>query len=231
MPGPHGVNRVVVVDDHVLFAEALDVALRVVGYDVDRVDVDDRSMSTPQLLTRIRRLRPTMVLLDLELGRGGDTTDLVQPLTQAGVAVVILTASTDQLRWGECLRYGARAVLSKSAALESILETLALIADGRPLPGRREREQLVAAYHRATARRHEIRARLDRLSRREREVLGHLMEGRPVREIALVSYVSEGTVREQVKSILGKLEVTSQLAAVGAAHEADWKPPVAVHQL
>jgi len=228
MLGPHGVNRVVVVDDHVLFAEALRVALRIEGYDVDRVDLDDRNLSSSQLLTRILRLRPGMVLLDLELGRGGDTTELVQPLTQAGVAVVIVTASTDRLRWGECLRFGARTVLPKSAPLESIRDTLRLISEGRPLPGRQEREQLVAEFHHQNARRQQIRSRLDRLSCREREVLGHLMAGRPVREIAQRSYVSEATVRTQVKSILAKLEVTSQLAAVGAAHETDWHPPVAV---
>lgn len=228
MPGPGRVNRVVVVDDHVLFAEALDVALRIEGYDVDRVDLDDRGMSSGQLLTRILRLRPGIVLLDLELGRGGDTTDLVQPLTQAGVAVVIVTASTDRIRWGECLRYGAKAVLPKSTPLGTITETLRMISDGRPLQGRQEREFLVAEFHREKARRHETRARLDRLSSREREVLGHLMAGRPVREIAHRSYVSEATVRTQVKSILAKLEVTSQLAAVGAAHETGWRPPVPV---
>jgi two-component system nitrate/nitrite response regulator NarL len=49
--------------------------------------------------------------------------------------------------------------------------------------------------------------------------------GRPVREIALASFVSVETVRTQVKSILSKLEVTSQLAAVGAARMAGWHPP------
>jgi hypothetical protein len=39
--------------------------------------------------------------------------------------------------------------------------------------------------------------------------------------------VSVATVRTQVKSILAKLEVTSQLAAVGLAHQVDWKAPVA----
>jgi RNA polymerase sigma factor (sigma-70 family) len=228
MSGDRGLRRVVVVDDHVLFAEALDVALRIEGYDVDRVDLDDRSMSQGQLLTRILRLRPAIVLLDLELGRGGDATELVQPLCQAGVSVVIVTASTDRLRWGECLRYGARTVLPKSAPLAQISETLALIAEGRPLPGRQEREMLVAEFHRQKARRRELRSRLERLSSREREVLGHLMAGRPVREIAHRSYVSEATVRTQVKSILAKLEVSSQLAAVGAALETGWRPPTPV---
>jgi two-component system, NarL family, nitrate/nitrite response regulator NarL len=225
MPGSLGMNRVVVVDDHVLFAQVLEATLRVEGYEVDRVDVDDRRMRTPQLLNRIRGLRPSVVLLDLDLGRGGDATGLVRPLTRAGLAVVILTASADRLRWGECLRDGARAVLPKSADLEFLLGTLRLITDGSPLPGRREREQLVAAGMMETAGRHELRRRLDRLSDREREVLGHLMAGWPVREIAQASYVSEATVRRQVKSILARLEVTSQLAAVSLAYETEWKPP------
>ncbi len=231
MPASSRVNRVVIVDDHVLFAEVLEAALRIDGYDVAVVDLEDRNMQTPQLLHRIRACWPDVVLLDLDLGRGGDATSLVRPLTQAGAAVVIVTASTDRLRWGECLRQGARAVFPKSTALESIREALRLIAQGSPLPGRAEREQqLVAAHLHERARRQEIRSRLDRLSCREREVLGHLMAGRPVREIARLSFVSEATIREQVKSILSKLTVTSQLAAVSLAFESDWKRPVAVHR-
>ena len=51
------------------------------------------------------------------------------------------------------------------------------------------------------------------------------MRGRAVREIAGLSVVSEATVRTQVKSILAKLEVSSQLAAVGMAHEIGWQAP------
>ena len=72
-----------------------------------------------------------------------------------------------------------------------------------------------------------MRRKLELLTPREREVLAHLMLGRPVREIAHVSFVSEATVRTQVKSILAKLEVTSQLAAVGVAHRVEWRPPQA----
>jgi two-component system, NarL family, nitrate/nitrite response regulator NarL len=225
IPSTGGMNRVVVVDDLAIFAEALEVTLRIEGYEVDRVDLNDRRMRTPQLVRRIRGLRPSVALLGLDLGRGGDATDLVRPLTRAGVAVVIVTPSADRLQWGECLRYGARAVLPKTADLESLRATLRLICEGSPLPGRHEREQLVAEPLHERAGRQELRARLDRLSSREREVLGHLMAGWRVREIARVSYVSEGTVRKQVKSILARLGVSSQLAAVSLAYQTDWKPP------
>ena len=98
MPDERRLNRVVVVDDHVLFAEALRVALQFEGYDVERLDLDDHGLSSGQLASRIMRHRPAIVLLDLELGRGGDTTELVAPLSQAGLVVVIVTASTDGTR-------------------------------------------------------------------------------------------------------------------------------------
>ena len=54
-------------------------------------------------------------------------------------------------------------------------------------------------------------------------MLGALIEGRTVRAISEESVVSEATVRTQVKSILNKLEVSSQLAAVGMANQVGWK--------
>ena len=59
-------------------------------------------------------------------------------------------------------------------------------------------------------------------------MLGRLREGLTVTEIAASSCVSEATVRTQVKAILAKLGVTSQLAAVGATYRAGWTPPRAV---
>ena len=51
------------------------------------------------------------------------------------------------------------------------------------------------------------------------------MLGRTVHEIAVIGVVSEATVRTQVKSILAKLQVTSQIAAVGLAHRLGWRSP------
>jgi DNA-binding NarL/FixJ family response regulator len=77
----------------------------------------------------------------------------------------------------------------------------------------------------ATAATAAVRERLDLLTVREAEVLGLLMTGLAVRDIADASVVSEATVRSQVKSILSKLEVSSQLAAVGLAHRVGWTAP------
>jgi len=217
--------RIVIIEDHVLFAESLELAMTIEGYDVRRVAVPTRDQTAGPLLNTVIRQRPRVVLLDLDLGQFGDGERLIAPLARAGVNVVVVTASVDRARWGEAIRYGARKVLSKSRPLNDILATVRLINQGLQVMTREDREELLRAWGKERSHLIEMRLRLDRLTVREREVLAHLMKGRTVREIASVGVVSEATVRTQVKSILAKLEVTSQLAAVGLAHHVGWRPP------
>lgn len=62
----------------------------------------------------------------------------------------------------------------------------------------------------------------DRLSARERQVLSALMRGETAGEISRQSFVSLTTVRSQIRSILIKLGVSSQLAAVALAYRSGW---------
>lgn len=220
-------QRVLIVEDHQLFAEALDLALSVEGYDVRRVDVPTGPGSAGTLVANIIKQRPRVVLLDLDLGMFGDGLRLIGPIARSGANVVVVTGSTDQARWGEAVRAGARKVLAKSQPLRDILATVRRITTGLPVMDREEREELLTEWARQRFESQGLHERLDLLTVRESEVLGHLMKGRAVREIAGIGVVSEATVRTQVKSILAKLEVSSQLAAVGMAHQIGWRgPPV-----
>jgi DNA-binding NarL/FixJ family response regulator len=66
------------------------------------------------------------------------------------------------------------------------------------------------------------RERFAGLTERERFVLAELIEGHCAEEIANAGFVSISTVRSQIKSILQKLGVSSQLAAVALARRAEW---------
>jgi DNA-binding NarL/FixJ family response regulator len=217
--------RVAIVDDHALFAESLELALSVEGYDVRRPQLPDDPGSPGTLLSALARLKPRVVLLDLDLGGFGDGVRLVPPLAKAGINVVVLTASMDRARWGEALRLGARTVLSKSRPLIDVMATVRRINQGLPVIEREDREELLRCWQRQRAENQEMYERIERLTPREAQVLAHLMRGRTVHEIAAISVVSEATVRTQVKSILAKLEVSSQIAAVGLAHQIHWQAP------
>lgn len=218
-------SRVLIVEDHVLFAESLELALTLEGYDARRMPLPSSPGATGQLLTSALRLRPRIVLLDLDLGSFGDGVRLIHPLAVSGANVVVVTASADRSRWGECLRYGARKTMSKAQPLNEILSVVRRLYQGLPVTDAEEREKLLRNWEEHRKSVEEQRRRLDSLTPREREVLAKLREGVPVRDIARTSVVSEATVRTQVKSILAKLGVTSQLAAVGLAHNAGWRAP------
>ena len=136
-------QRVLIVEDHQLFAEAVDLALTVEGYDVRRIEVPADPASPGALVTAIIRQRPRVVLLDLDLGRFGDGVRLIEPIARSGANVIVVTGSVDRARWGDAVRSGARKVLSKSQPLRDILATVRRIIAGLPVMDREEREELV----------------------------------------------------------------------------------------
>lgn len=216
-------HRVLIVDDHLLFAESLELALSLEGYDARRLELPEEGGSMATVRSLALRANPRTVLLDLDLGRFGDAMTLIAPLARSHINVVVVTASQDVGRWGACMRVGARKVLPKSGALQQALATVRRLHQGLPVTTREELEGMLDEWAKQRRVGDDLRRRLDLLTPREREVLGALIEGHSVRAISQASVVSEATVRTQVKSILGKLEVSSQLAAVGMANHVGWK--------
>ena len=218
-------TRVLIIEDHVLFAESLELALSLEGYDVRRLALPEVGGSMATLRSTALRAGARIALLDLDLGRFGDGMSLIAPLARSGTNVVVVTASMDRGRWGACVRQGARKVVPKVRPLQETLSTVRRLHQGLPVMTSSELESLLDAWRRDRMVTDDMRRRLELLTPREKQVLSFLIEGQNVRAIAKRGVVSEATVRTQVKSILSKLEVTSQLAAVGLAHHAGWVGP------
>lgn len=214
--------RVVVVEDHALLAECLMIAMTRARFAVTTAAASDLPGEMGALLGSIQAADPRVVLLDLNLGRAGDGATLIGPLVRSGRKVLVITAATEPSRWGECLARGAHGVLPKTLGVEDLVRAVRLVVNGREVMRATDRAELIACWRRRRALTHAHHAHLDSLTSREGEVLKALARGRRVGEIARESYVSEATVRTQVKSILGKLAVNSQIAAVAIARDAGW---------
>ena len=216
-------TRVLIIEDHLLIAESLEFALVREGYDVRRLELPEVGGSIDTLRSAALRHNARIALLDLDLGRFGDGMALIEPLARSGTNVVVVTASMDRGRWGACVRQGARQVVSKAQPLRETLTTVRRLYQGLPVMTSAEREALLDTWRTGRMAGDDIRRRLELLTPREKLILAGLMEGNTVREVARTWVVSEATVRTQVKSILAKLEVSSQLAAVGLAHQVRWQ--------
>jgi two-component system, NarL family, nitrate/nitrite response regulator NarL len=213
----HGavVATVLVVGDRALFTDSLEIALRAAGYDVQRVPTicPAAAVTAPTVGPH-----PRVALVDADHEPLGDGGELIEPLTRVGIAVVVLADSLDRCQWGGFVRQGARCVLAKSAPLPELLSALRLLSQGRPVMTRQERTELIEGWRRDREDVDLLCERFRRLTPREQQVLADLTQGRTIHDIAVEDVVSEATVRTQVKSILRKLEVPSQLGAVALAH-------------
>ena len=76
-------HRVLIIEDHVLFAESLELTLSLEGYDVRRLPLPAEAGSLAGLRSAALRANPRTVLLDLDLGRFGDGMGLIAPLARA----------------------------------------------------------------------------------------------------------------------------------------------------
>lgn len=128
----------------------------------------------------------------------------------------VLTGAPRGPLWGAALESGASVVLSSETSLEDVITALRRLARGRTAMPEADQRALRAAWEEQRHRDQVLRERAGSLTPREREVLLLLYSGEPVVRIAALFDVSPATVRSQVKSVLRKLEVNSQLAAVAA---------------
>ena len=210
--------RVAIIDDHYLIVAALAAALRAEGCDVDVPSLDE------DLAARLLATAPQVALLDLDLGAYGSGEELLPELVASGCRVLVVSGISDEAVIGRCIAGGASGWLPKSASLDQLLAAILGLAEGREVLSESERDRLLRVWREQREVESAVLAPFLRLSPREGVVLGLLMEGRAVDLIAQTSFVSSDTVRTQVRAILTKLGVNSQLEAVAMAKRAGWFP-------
>lgn len=214
-------QRIAIIEDHGLIAQTLATALTASGREVDIVPPP----ANGDLLTAIGSAGHDLVLLDLDLGPWGDATHMISRVADAGLPVVMVTGVDDPVRRAACVAAGAVGVVSKSSGFDALLDAVDRALRHGSLLSEHERQEHLA-LHRDHLRDEETRlAPFEDLSTREAQVLGELMAGRSVDEIARGAVVTVATVRTQVRAILRKLDTTSQVAAIGHARDAGWIPP------
>ena len=214
-------GSVLIVEDHGLLADSLRYALQAEGLQAEAVI----PTSADEVLTAAEELAPTVVLLDLELGgQIGASVPLIAPLQRLGAQVVMVTGITDRARLAECLEAGATGLINKAAPFDELVQAVAEVAELGTLIPRHQRDELLSELRQQRVEQQRRMEPFERLTPREREVLRALMEGKSAETIAREAFVSLATVRSQIRSVLMKLGVNSQLAAVALVREHRFLP-------
>jgi DNA-binding NarL/FixJ family response regulator len=213
--GPTGDTPILIVDDHELVGASLAQSLRHEGEDARFQPV----RSAAGVLESAGRTENGLVVLDLDLGRDpdGNRIDgvrLVDPLCRAGWRVVVLSGSSDAGRIGASLAAGGFVWVPKNAPFPTLLAAIREARHGRSVMPAGRREELIEMHRRREGERRDLVSKLDKLTHREKEVLALLAAGKRAQAVADHFVVSLATVRTQIRAVLTKLEVGSQLEAV-----------------
>jgi two-component system nitrate/nitrite response regulator NarL len=210
-------TTVLIVEDRQILAESLARAFEEEGMSV--VLVMDADLETVRSAASTHD--PDVAVVALGFGSGAMSERVIGALSEIGVPTLVMTGGSDRIRMARCIAEGAVGIIDKWASFEAVAAMVGDRTGVTAIPPT-ELYALQDELRRHRARMSELRRPFERLTPREREVLRSLTEGMRAEEIAEDSFVAVSTVRTQIRSILSKLGVSSQIAAVAMAHRANW---------
>ena len=210
--------KVMVVDDHPMWRDAVERDLQDAGFDVVGV-----AANGSEALARFPACRPHVVVLDLQIPEPNGVEVTAEVLRHDPSArVLILSASGEQDDVLEAVKAGATGYLVKSASRAELLDAVRRVARGDTVftPGL---AGLVLGEYRKIAQRPADGPATPSLTERETEVLRHVAKGLSAKQIASRLSLSHRTVENHVQATFRKLQVANrvELARYAIEHGLD----------
>ena len=200
--GPSRRVTVVVAEDQGMIRDAF---ARLLDLQPD-VEVVARAEDGAEAMRLVERLRPDIVLTDIEMP-GTSGLDLAEQVASADVPtrVVILTTFARPGYLRRALDAGVAGYVLKAAPVDELVSALRQVASGRRVVAP---ELAVMAWDAPVE-----------LTERERDVLRVVETGVPNREVAAMLHLAEGTVRNYLSEAMQKLGARNRAEAAGKARE------------
>lgn len=201
--------RIMLVDDHKTMLWGLEKLLEGAAPEMVVVGTAHNNDSA---LREGARLRPDLIVLDLDLEGRSSIEILPQLLEQSGAKVMILSGNREQGLLTQAVKLGARGVVGKEAPAEEVLNSIRAVHRGdmclepalmnallgqRPAPARADPEA----------------ARIATLTPKERKIVAVVVDGNgaPNKELATRLFIAEPTLRNNLTTIYQKLGVANRL--------------------
>ncbi len=216
--------RVLIADDQDIIRQGLQII----------VDQQDDMTALPPVadgmsaLQAARALRPDVVLMDIKMPvmDGIEATRAITRELPATQVIILTTYDTDDLVF-DGVRAGAQGYLLKDAGSAAILEAIRAVQRGESQLDPQIARKMMDEFRRvSTAQSQQPETprpvsgnspALEALTERETDILTLLAQGLSGRDIAQNLHITEGTLRNHISNILGKLHVNDRAQAIVAA--------------
>jgi len=214
--------RVMLVDDHLMITEALASRLSSAP---DLWVAGRCTTADPNLIDIVRGLRPDVIVIEVA-PFGEEIGDVLRDLMAARpqARVLVLTSDHDVRHAVEAARAGVAAWVAKEQGAAELEATLRGVIRGESWFPPHMLGEILRELREDARRARQHEEPLNMLSRREREVLRAMMDGKRGGQIAGDLDISTDTVRTHTRNIFAKLDVHSRLEAVRVARAAGLGP-------
>ena len=210
--------RVLLVDDQALFREGLETLLSV-HKDIQVVGQASNGQEAVEVATQVL---PDVVLMDIRMPilDGVEATRRLKTVLPQCRVIVLTTFDDDEYIF-DALRTGAVGYLLKDVASARLVEAIRVAARGESILEPSVAAKVIAEFTRVSSMvpAAQMEQLAEPLSGRELEILGLIARGASNKEIADQLFIAEGTVKNHVTHILGKLDVRDRTQAALKARE------------
>jgi len=203
-----GAQRVLVVDDHPMWRDAVATDLTDAGYEVATAS-DGR-----QALRIAAAVRPQIVVLDLQLPDLSGVAVIQGMLGTIDTHILVLSASGERQDVLDAVKAGATGYLIKSASRDEFLEAVSRTANGAPVFTARLAGLILGEFRRLATVPNDAQAaspRAPQLTARETEILRLVAKGVSYKQIAERLVLSHRTVQNHVQNTLTKLQLHNRV--------------------
>ena len=208
-------RRIFVADDE-LVVSGLITALANPHIEISR----PRTKVTRDILFAAAEASPDLALVEIEWAKD---LSLIRSLRRLALQVVVLTNVDDEMVLAEALEAGADGFIDKGDGMDRVITGIHTALAGHRVTPTWTRTRLIRQLEERRATQWGKQAPFRHLTPNEAIVLAELVEGHAAEEIAERLGKSLATVRTQIRAVLQKLDVHSQLAAVALARHANWQ--------
>ena len=213
-------QRILLVDDH----EVVRLGLKALIERQPDMEVVAEAESTARAVTLAVAHEPDVVVMDIRLGSGSGIDACREIMARLpATKVIMLTSYAEDDVLFAAIEAGAAGYVLKQAGGQDVVRALKAVAEGQSLLDPALTARVFARVRRAAH--NEEAAAFAMLSEQEQRVLALIASGQTNRQIAQALHLGEGTIRNYVSTVLGKLGVANRAEAATYATKHNLKLP------
>ena len=199
--------KVLVADDQELIRQSLQIVLN----SKENIEVTDVAANGQEVIRKVREKKPDVILMYIRMPKmdGVQCTKIIKE-NHPDIKIIILTTFDDDEYVYNALKFGASGYLLKGVSMDELVDAIMTVYSGRAMINPDIATKVVRLFSQMAKTDYIIPVGIkdeNDLTRNEWRVIAEVGRGASNREIADRLCLSEGTVRNYLSAILGKLEL------------------------